>query len=85
MYRELSFGQTAVGDGCDAPCMPFKTCSMKGSFALEMGYTFLGRRQGDYSNAPKFEFLCRKVTFGYVGIVQNMKKVNKSARLFITC
>jgi hypothetical protein len=85
MYLELSFGQTTVGDGCDASRIPLKNCSMKGSFALETGYTFLGRRRGDFSNAPKVEFLCRKVTFGYVGIVQNMKKVNKSARLFITC
>jgi hypothetical protein len=54
---------------------------MKGSCTLETGYTFLGRRQGDFSNAPKVEFLCRKVTFGYVGIVQNMKKVNSTLAL----
>ena len=74
LYLELSFGQTTVGDGCDASRMTFNYCSMKGACALEKVYTFLGRRRGNFLNAPKLEFLCIKVNFGYVGIVQNMKK-----------
>ena len=51
---------------------------------MEKGYTGFGQIWGDFSNAPKVEFLRRKVTFGHVGIVQKVKKAKKSARLFFT-
>ena len=61
-----------------------KKVMQKGSLsrAVEKGCTCLGRIWGDFSNAFKIEFLCRKVTFGHVGIVQKAKKAKKSARLF---
>ena len=36
------------------------------------------------ASLSKIEFLCRKVDFGYVGIVQKVKKVKKCARLILT-
>ena len=36
---------------------------------------------GDFSIAPKIEFLRRELTIGHVGIVQKVTKTNKSARL----
>ena len=47
----------------------------------ERGYTGFGWVWGDFSIAPKIEFLRRELTIGHVGIVQKVTKTNKSARL----
>ena len=58
---------------------------LKGSFKVKTEYTCLWQMWGEgISNALKNDFLRTKGTFGYVGIVQEMKKVKKSARLFFT-